>query len=207
MAFHHVRFPLDISLGASGGPVRLTDVVTLSSGKEERNQRWENSKRSYNAGYGIKSRSDMRAVLAFFEERRGRFHGFLWHDALDFSSNDAGAISASDQKIGVGDGQTVSFQLTKTYGEEFDPYQREINKPVKSTIRISVAFGELDLADFEVDETTGIVTLNTAPANGEIISAGFEFDVPVRFDVDKLDIELFNFDGAQVPNIPLVEVV
>ena len=122
MAFHQVRFPLDIALGAQGGPQRATDVVTLASGREERNSRWAHARRRYNAGYGIKSRADMQAVLAFFEERRGRFHAFLWRDALDWT--------ASGEEIGVGDGERTSFQLTKRYGAGFDPYLRPITKPV-----------------------------------------------------------------------------
>ena len=112
MAFHDVRFPLDIALGARGGPERLTDIVTLSSGAEERNSRWANSRHRYNAGYGVKSLADMQAVLAFFEERRGRFHSFLWRDGLDFSSNGGnGTPTPLDQTIGTGDGTKTTFQL------------------------------------------------------------------------------------------------
>src|SRR6185312_8125574 len=128
MAFHATRFPLDIALGARGGPERMTDIVTLSSGREERNSRWAQSRRRYNAGYGVKSRADMQAVLAFFEERRGRFHSFLWRDGLDHSSG-ADTPTALDQAIGTGDGSTTTFQLSKTYGAAFDPYVRPITKP------------------------------------------------------------------------------
>ena len=122
MAFHPVRFPLDVALGARGGPERLTDIVTLASGREERNSRWAHSRRRYNAGYGVKSRADMQAVLAFFEERRGRFHSFLWRDGLDFSSNGGSdAPTPADQAIGTGDGSTTTFQLVKRYGAAFDP--------------------------------------------------------------------------------------
>ena len=100
MAFHSIRFPLDVALGARGGPERRTDVVTLAGGGEQRNGRWHYSRRRYNAGYGVKSRADMAAVLAFFEERRGRLHGFLWRDGLDFSS--AGTMPGPlDQAIGT----------------------------------------------------------------------------------------------------------
>ncbi|MHB1110835.1 MAG: DUF2460 domain-containing protein, partial [Devosia sp.] len=104
MAFHPIRFPLDVALGARGGPERATDIVTLSSGHEERNSRWAHSRRRYNAGYGVKSRADMQAVLAFFEERRGRFHSFLWRDALDHSSNGTEAPLPTDQELGISDG-------------------------------------------------------------------------------------------------------
>ncbi len=195
MSFHPVRFPLDIALASRGGPERATDVVTLASGREERNSRWAHARRRYNAGYGIKSRTDMAAVLAFFEERRGRFHSFLWRDALD--------CRAVDQMIGTGDGETKSFQLTKRYGADFDPYLRPISKPVAASVEVKVD-GLVTLV--ETDALTGFVTFTTAPAEGAAITASFEFDVPVRFDTDRLDVELSSFDAAEVPNIPLIEV-
>lgn len=206
MTFHPIRFPLDISLGARGGPERATDVVTLASGREERNSRWLHSRRRYNAGYGVKSRADMAAVLAFFEERRGRFHSFLWRDGLDCSSNGTDAPTALDQEIGIGDGETVSFALTKKYGADFDPYLRPITKPVAGSVLVAVAGSSVATADFSVDVLTGVVTLDTAPAEGEVVTAGFLFDVPVRFDIDRLDVELTSFDDAEVPSIPLIEV-
>lgn len=195
MPFHPIRFPLDISLASRGGPERATDVVSLASGREERNSRWAHSRRRYNAGYGVKSRADMAAVLAFFEERRGRFHSFLWRDALDHV--------ATDQAIGTGDGVTVSFQLTKRYGASFDPYLRPITKPVAETVVIKV---DGVIVDHVTDPLTGIVTLDVPPAEGAAVTASFVFDVPVRFDVDRLDIELSAFDAAEAPSIPLIEV-
>lgn len=206
MAFHAVRFPLDVALGARGGPERATEVVTLASGREERNSRWAHARRRYNAGYGVKSRADMLAVLAFFEERRGRFHSFLWRDGLDFSSNGTATPTALDQLIGTGDGVEVSFRLTKRYGAEFDPYLRPITRPVAGSVLVAVAGASLAAADFSVDATTGVVTLEVAPALGAAVTAGFLFDVPVRFDTDRLEVELTSFDAAEVPNIPLLEV-
>lgn len=206
MAFHAVRFPLDVALGARGGPERATDVVTLASGREERNSRWAHARRRYNAGYGVKSRADMLAVLAFFEERRGRFHSFLWRDGLDYSSNGTATPTALDQAIGTGDGETVSFQLTKRYGAGFDPYLRPITRPVAGSVLVAVAGASLAAADFSVDATTGVVTLEAAPALDAAVTAGFLFDVPVRFDTDRLEVELTSFDAAEVPNIPLLEV-
>lgn len=207
MTFHQVRFPLDVALGARGGPERLTDVVTLASGAEERNQRWAHARRRYNAGYGVKSRADMQAVLSFFEERRGRFHAFLWRDALDYSSNGgAGAPTPMDQVLGAGDGVESSFQLVKRYGASFDPYDRPITKPVAASVRVAVDGVELSGGQFAVDDLTGIVTLSTPPGGGLAVTAGFLFDVPVRFDTDRLDIELSSFDAAEAPNVPVVEV-
>lgn len=208
MAFHQVRFPLDIALGAQGGPQRLTDVVTLASGREERNSRWAGSRRRYNAGYGVKSRADMLAVLAFFEERRGRFHSFLWRDALDWTSSpDGGDPTATDQQIGIGDGSRTAFQLIKRYGAVFDPYERRISKPVAGSVLVAVDGAALGHGAFSVDLLTGVVTLGDAPEDGAAVTAGFAFDVPVRFDTDRLDIELSGFDAANAPHIPLIEVL
>ena len=206
MTFHPIRFPLGISLGSRGGPERATDIVTLASGREERNSRWLHSRRRYNAGYGVKSRADMAAVLAFFEERRGRFHSFLGRDGLDYSSNGTETPTMLDQVIGTGDGETVSFALTKRYGAGFDPYLRPITKPVAATVVMAVAGSGVPATDFSVDELTGVVMFDVAPADGAEVTAGFLFDVPVRFDIDRLDVELTSFDAAEVPSIPLIEV-
>jgi len=207
MAFHSTRFPSDVAIGARGGPERLTEIVTLASGAEQRNARWAHSRRRYNAGYGIKSRADMQVVLAFFEERRGRFHSFLWRDALDHSSNGGdGLPSPTDQELGTGDGAQTQFQLVKRYGASFDPYDRPITKPDTSSVRVALDGVEVPGTDFVVDELTGVVSFNTAPPIGVIVAAGFEFDVPVRFDLERLDVELSSFDAAEAPSIPLIEV-
>lgn len=207
MAFHAVRFPLDVALGARGGPERMTDIVTLASGAEERNSRWAHARRRYNAGYGVKSRAEMLAVLAFFEERRGRFHAFLWRDGLDHSSRaDGGAPTPLDQQLGTGDGARTVFQLLKTYGLSFDPYVRLITKPEAASVRVAVGGVELAPGDFAVNALTGIVTLAAPAGAGQVVTAGFLFDVPVRFDSDRLDVELPSFDAGEVPNIPLIEV-
>lgn len=162
MAFHHVRFPLDIALGARGGPERMTDVVTLASGREQR-------------------------------------------DGLDHSSG--GPVpTALDQAIGTGDGARTSFQLTKRYGADFDPYLRPITRPVAATVRVAVD-GLEQASGWTVDEATGVIGFAVAPANGAAVTAGFLFDVPVRFDTDRLDVELSSFEGAEAPSIPVVEIL
>jgi uncharacterized protein (TIGR02217 family) len=209
MAFHAVRFPAGISLGASGGPERRTEIVVLGSGAEERNSRWADSKRSYNAGYGIKSVDDLHAVIGFFEERRGRLHGFRWKDWSDYKSCAPGAMpSALDQDIGVGDGVTAAFQLTKTYGSAFAPWSRAITQPVAGTVVVAVD-GIVQVAErFAVNATTGIVTFvaEHIPVDGAAVSAGFEFDVPVRFDTDRLEISLAQIEAGSIPHIPIVEI-
>ena len=99
MTFHDIRFPTEIARGSQGGPERKTDVVALSSGYEERNSRWADSRRSYNAGYGVRSLDDLYAVASFFEERRGRLHGFRWRDPADHKSCIPSAAPRAEVRI------------------------------------------------------------------------------------------------------------
>lgn len=206
MAFHETRFPTDISFGARGGPMRKTVIATSGSGFEHRNSQWADSKRAYNAGYGIKSTNDLHRVIEFFEERTGRLHGFRWKDKVDFKSTPpTGATSFSDQVIGTGNGSLTTFQLRKVYGSIINPYSRVINKPVAGTVKIGVNGTELTTG-WTVNTTTGVVTFSTAPANGHSVTAGFEFDVPVRFDTDFLEVDYSNFDAGSISDIPIVEI-
>jgi uncharacterized protein (TIGR02217 family) len=209
-AFHEILFPLDIALKSAGGPQRRTDVVVLGSGAEKRNARWAHSRRRYDAGYGVKTYDSLSQVIAFFEERRGRLYGFRWRDRLDNSSAapDA-AVSASDQAIGTGNGATAAFELSKTYGSVYSPYQRPIAKPVTGSVRVAVGGTEVAVGTaFTVDSTTGVVTFLSGhlPASGAAVTAGFLFDVPVRFDTDYLEVDLSTFAAGAIPKIPLVEI-
>ncbi len=209
MSFHEVRFPTSIARGAHGGPERRTDVVVLGSGSEERNARWADSRRSYNAGYGVRSIDDLHAVIAFFEERRGKLYGFRWHDAADFKScAPEAAITAADQRIGTGDGTTYRFELTKTYGRDFAPWARRITKPVAGSVVVAVAGVAQSAGSFSVDATAGAIVFAAAhiPLAGQSVTAGFQFDVPVRFDTDKLEINITGFRSGAIPSIPLVEI-
>ena len=210
MSFHEVRFPTGISRGAAGGPERRTDVVTLASGFEERNSRWADSRRRYNAGYGVRGVDDLHAVLGFFEERRGRLHGFRWKDGSDFRSGQPSKTpTAIDQAIGTGDGVTASFQLAKKYGSAFAPYQRTIKKPVQGTLLVAVAgAAQTEGSAFTADYSLGTVTFLAGhiPAGGAAVTAGFEFDVPVRFDTDRIEVNLQNLAAGSIPHIPIIEV-
>lgn len=208
-AFHEVLFPLDIALSSASGPERRTEIVALGSGREERNARWAHSRRRYDAGYGIKSFDALSEVIAFFEERRGMLHGFRWRDRLDHASAAPGiAVMPLDQAIGVGDGERASFPLIKTYGGAFAPYARPIVKPVSGSVRIAVNGDALDDDGFSCDVTTGVVTFleGHVPGDGDSITAGFLFDVPVRFDTDYLEVDLSAFAAGAIPKIPLVEI-
>jgi uncharacterized protein (TIGR02217 family) len=209
-AFHEILFPLDIALKSSGGPERKTEIVALGSGREERNARWAHSRRRYDAGYGVKTLEALSQVVAFFEERRGRLHGFRWRDRLDHSSAAPGAsVTPLDQVIGLGNGTQTQFQLLKLYGAAHTPYQRPITKPVAGSVRVAVSEVEQTLGvAFTVDTATGIVSFlpGHVPGTGAFVKAGFLFDVPVRFDTDYLEVDLLAFTAGSVPHIPLLEI-
>jgi len=207
MSFHDVAFPAAIAFGSSGGPERRTEIVTLGSGREERNTPWAQSRRRYDAGLGLRSLDDLHALIAFFEARRGRLYGFRWKDFLDFKScPPLQATSPLDQTLGEGDGVRTAFPLVKTYWDAAGSYERRVTKPVAASVKVAINAVALTQADFSVDGE-GVVTLNDAAADGALVTAGFQFDVPVRFDTDRLSIDLTAFRAGEAPSIPLVEIL
>lgn len=209
MAFYDLSFPRDVASGVVGGPERRVNIAPLASGYEERNARWMHSRRSYQAGLGIRNADQLSAVLGLFEEMGGPLHSFRFRDWSDFKScAPSGVPGSSDQRIGTGNGTAKTFQLVKRYGT-ITPLDREITKPVPGTVSISVAGVPLG-SGWAVNNLTGIVTFTSAPAAGVAIRAGFEFDVPVRFASDRIavDMAFFGSDGGvgSIPDVSLIEV-
>jgi uncharacterized protein (TIGR02217 family) len=209
--FHEVLFPHDVSLQSRGGPVRRTDVVVTGSGSEERNARWAHARRRYDAGGGVRSLEALAAVVAFFEERRGRLIGFRWRDRLDDRSCPPGREPLpADQSLGTGDGARAVFALAKAYGTGVSAYVRPIAKPVAGSVRVAVAgLEKVAGIDFDADPATGLVTFRPGrvPAAGAVVTAGFRFHVPVRFDTDELSVDLAAFTAGEIPHVPLIEIV
>ena len=208
MAFHEVRFPANLSFGSVGGPERRTDIVTLANGFEERNTPWSHARRRFDAGVSMRSLDDVETLLAFFEARRGQLFGFRWKDWSDFKSSTASLEPAyEDQVIGTGDGETTVFQLAKTYRSGAEQYVRPIAKPVLGTVTVGIQGDKVvETVDYELDVTTGNITFYDAPDVGADVSAGFEFDVPVRFDTDRIQVSVASFKAGDVPNVPVVEL-
>lgn len=208
MAFHEVRFPANLSFGSVGGPERRTEIVTLASGFEERNSPWAHSRRRYDAGLGLRSLDDVAALVAFFEARSGQLHGFRWKDWADFKSCVPKAVpSDRDQLLGRGDGQTRVFGLRKAYESGAQVYWRPIVKPVAGTVRVSIAGRSMvETEAWSLDPATGMVTFADPVPEGAEVRAGFEFDVPVRFDTDRIAVSVASFQAGDVPVVPVVEV-
>ncbi|MCX8953557.1 DUF2460 domain-containing protein [Ruegeria sp. NA] len=208
MTFHEVRFPASLSFGSVGGPERRTDIVTLANGFEERNTPWAHSRRRYDAGLGMRSLDDIETLISFFEARQGQMYGFRWKDWSDFKSGKATLdVDVGDQVIARGDGVRTEFQLIKTYSSGGVSYARPIVKPVLGTVRLGLDQDEIrEGVEFEVDLATGRITFADPPPEEVDITAGFEFDVPVRFDTDKIHTSVASFQAGEAPNVPVVEV-
>ena len=208
MAFHEIRFPANLSFGSVGGPHRRTEIVTLANGFEERNTPWAHSRRRYDAGLGLRSLNDLETLIAFFEARAGQLHGFRWKDWSDHRSCAPLATPGPlDQLIGTGDGITTVFQLQKTYVSGLQSYARPIRKPVAGTVLVAVSEDpKIEGQEFSVNPETGEVTFTLPPELGTRVSAGFEFDVPVRFDADRIQTSVASFQAGDAPEVPVVEI-
>ena len=206
MAFDEVQLPLKVAYGSSGGPQFLTEVVTVHSGHERRNQCWSQARRRFAARTGVVTAADGHVLTSFFLARAGRARGFRLKDWCDFTSAQDGVSAPSwdDQIIGEGDGVTLQFQLVKEYGSAGVVHQRAIRKPVSGTVRVGVDDLEYQ-SEWAVETTTGIISFTQAPSVGAVIKAGFAFDVPVRFDTDRLNVDTKIKNLAEA-EIPLIEV-
>lgn len=202
--FHEARLPARLAFGCTGGIERRTDITTLASGFERRTSPWTLGRRRYLIATATRPLDEVAELVAFFEVRRGRLAGFRFRDPADFKSCAPSAQpAAGDQAIGVGDGTRKVFPLVKAYGTGPEPVLRPIAKPVAGTVKVAV---DGVVVAFTVDPATGLVTLATAPAAGAAVTAGFEFDTPVRFDLDRLDVTMEGFAAARVAACALVEV-
>lgn len=197
MSFVEVRFPEDISYGSRGGPGYSTTITVTEGGYEKRNARWQQARGRYNVAHGVKTRTQLDALLAFFRARKGRAYGFRFKDWGDYA--------AIGQSIGVGNGSTTQFSLSKTYRSGGATDVRLITKPVAGTVKLYVN-GTLQNTGVTVNHANGIVQFAAAPASGALLSVDFEFDVPVRFDTDTLSASLDAYGVHSWLDIPLVEV-
>lgn len=200
MAFDEVRLPGCIERGAQGGPGFKTTILTLSSGFEKRNQEWSETRGSYDIGYGIKTTDDLDELIAFFYARRGRARGFRFKDWSDYILR--------KQPIGVGDAANDEYQLFKRYTSGGQDYDRILTKIVSDSELIYVNDVLQPNSNYTINYNSGLITFGGAhiPGIGAIVSAAAEFDVPVRFDIDKLNITMQQFDQGAIPQITLVEL-
>jgi uncharacterized protein (TIGR02217 family) len=209
MAFHDVRLPEQIERGSQGGPRFRTSVLTLSSGYEKRNIDWELSRSMFNVGYGIQTKADFSTVIDFFYARQGRAHSFRFKDWADFE--------ITDQLMATSDGTTTQYQMFKRYTSGGINFDRDITKPVSGSFTatfdgvsrtVEYDTGPTDPTGVRINTLTGVIVLNTTDAatTGLALNLTGEFDIPVRFDTDMLDVNLQTFDAGAIPELSIAEV-
>ena len=208
-SFHDVRFPLQLGFGAAGGPAFSTQVVVTGSGAEQRNAEWADVRLEYDAGLGIRSEDDLKRLITFFRARRGQAHGFRFLDPLDNSSAaDGGEPTALDQRLGLGDGGTTRFALVRNYGDaalpDEAPQTRRITRPWPESVVVAVA--GVVLPNGWTLAPGGFVDFEAAPAAGAAVTAGFRFDVPVRFATDRIEVSIAGWRAGELPSVPLIEI-
>lgn len=199
--FHDVRLPDRIESGAQGGPMFSTTVIEFTSGQEQRNVEWSLAKLEWDISYGIQDAADYSEVLNFFYARFGRAYGFRFKDWTDYR--------VTGQELGTGDGANTFFQLIKTYSDAASTYTRTITRPISATVLVYKDTGGgpvLQVSGYSLNDATGLITFSPAPAMGAVISSSFEFDVPVRFDLDKMVVTIDWVDAGIIPTIPIKEI-
>jgi len=197
MSFVEIQFPPAISYGSSGGPNYATDIVISANGHEQRNIGWAEARARYNVAHGVKTKAQLAELIAFFRARKGRAYGFRFKDWTDYQ--------ATDVALGVGDGTRTQFQLRKLYSSGGVDEERIIRKPVAGTVSLKKN-GVTVSSGVSVNTATGLVTFTAAPASGQTVTASFEFDVPVRFDTDRLSATIEDYGIHSWLDIPLIEV-
>jgi uncharacterized protein (TIGR02217 family) len=213
MAFHDVRLPDDIEKGASGGPGFKTTVTPLTSGHEQRNIDWDKARGRWDIGYGLMKQDDVTLqatvdiILAFFYTREGKAHGFRFKDWSDFRIGTFSTPTTDNQSIGTGDDSQTTFQVFKRYSSGGIDYDRDVTHIVAATF--AVLFDNVVQATpavYTIDLLTGIITFVSPPGGGVDVQVALEFDVPVRFDTDLMDLNVQIFESGAWPNIPILEL-
>ncbi|KAB7649026.1 DUF2460 domain-containing protein [Polymorphobacter fuscus] len=203
-SFHDVRFPLQLGFGAAGGPEFSTQIVVTGSGHEQRNSQWSDALVHYDAGVGIRSEADLALLVAFFRARRGQAHGFRFRDPIDHRSGSGAAVAATDAQLGIGDGGTTRFALVRHYGDGDDVQVRRITRPVAGSVVVAID-GVVQASGWQLADL-GQVDFDVPPPPGAVVTAGYEFDVPVRFAADRIDVSIAGWRAGELPSVPLVEL-
>ncbi len=203
-AFEDISFPIAIGQQAEVVTEFSTNIVSLMSGQERRNADWADARMTYDVAPGVRSETELSQLIAFFRARRGAAVGFRFGDPYDDSSNGGtGAPVATDQLLGVGDAFRTEFALVKHYGSGSEAQVRRITRPRAGTVM--VAIDGAPASGWALGDR-GRIIFDNAPASGVTVTAGFRFDVPVRFASDRLDASRASFDAGDLSSVPLIEI-
>lgn len=191
--FTDVFFPECLSYGSEFKPTYETLKVDMLSGAEQRSSRTPYVKNKYSIDIQYMRTDEIKDVLSIFHVCSGDLHGFLFKDPTDFASRvgdtwvSEDAITMLDQPLGIYDAGTTFYELTKRYAIASRSKLRRIRYPDTSTLVVA-ANGTL-VADATWDAAEQAVTFPTPPAADAVLTAGFRFWVPVRFDKGEFPLE------------------
>lgn len=200
------RFDVNISYGSSGGSGFNTTVFEGHGGVEQRGINWATTKGKWNVAQGIRTAADMQGIKDLFMVVYGKAIGFRFKDWGDFQMT-------LEEATPIANGVNNTFKMQRTYTAGALSYIRRVFKPVSGTIHVFDNGVERTLgagaSQVNIDYTTGIMTFGASiiPVNTHIITVTGEFDLPVRFDTDDLNITQDSFDTETWNNIPLVELL
>lgn len=187
-----------ISYGSSGGPTFKTFVFRGDSGREGLVAGWEKVKARYDLQYAMRDMADYDAVRNMFYNCRGRARGFRFKDHSDY-------IATDEPCLGAVDGVNTTFKLQKRYTSGALTFDRRIFKPVAGTLSVKKNGSNAGFSAF--DTTTGSFTIVGTPTGGDVITATFQFDIPVRFDTDQMSVSREGHELLTWGSIPLVEII
>ncbi|MCY4505057.1 MAG: DUF2460 domain-containing protein [Hyphomicrobiales bacterium] len=205
--FHDVRLQDALKVGAGGSAGFSTQLMTTASGFEHRNARWFAPRRRYEVYIGTRPLSELRRLQSFFLERCGRLHGFLWRDIIDYRSRAFRAPLANDQTMKrlSDDGRVWAFFKGLKSPPRLKRLRR-IFKPVASSVLLAHNRVPIPPEQYVVHAAHGVIAFHAGHYRTEGVTAGFEFDVPVRFDTDRLEIRMVTDIAGNCEPIPLMEI-
>jgi uncharacterized protein (TIGR02217 family) len=211
LPFAEVRlYHKDIIEGTAGGVAFLTDITINNGGFEQRNANWEYPLGSWEIGQRGYNKDTIEYLQSFHRQRRGRYQGFRFRDMADFAAS-ATPLPSEDgfftQGFIVSTANPLVGQLIKRYSDGTFVADRIISKPVAGSIAGIPSGCQLNLNTGEVSSSFAI---------NEPIAVAFEFDVPVRFDTERLHVTLESTEGDveggdweaiyQIDALPIVEL-
>lgn len=195
ISFSDKLLPIEFSLGAVGGPEFSTNILGMANGAEQRNINWKYGRCRYDLFPALRSSDKLEELLSFFRVHLGRAVGFRMRDWAD--------CKITKGFVAVADGKTAEFQLVKRYVVSDMERVRLIRKPCKGSVMV---FVDDALSNPVCDYNSGKITFAFAPPKDSIITCSLDFDIPVRFDTDYLEINLDAVNGKNCV-IPVVEIV
>lgn len=227
MTFRDFQLPEEIERGALGGPRFKTTVLPLDSGFEKRNIDWSVTRGEWDVGYGLLLKFqadptsvvfDLDTIMNMFYGVQGRADSFRFKDWADFEIALESGTELDPQLIGLGDDSTTVFQVFKRYTTTLASgiltYDRDVIKLLTGATDVFLD-GVLQVSGFTIDVNLGTVTFTvppastggTGPSSEEIVAVRCrEYHNHVRFDTDKLDVNMEIFNVGSWPNIPIVEL-